>query len=348
NSAHVQLQIKMRLISVILCVFLSFCTIDGFKILCIAPAMSHSHYTLASTLAKDLAKRGHEVTILAPYKEKEPVENLRSLLLTGFVEEWDKVKETMNMFNTGNLPTILTLMQLGGMGGMLVDKTLGHEVVQDLLNSNETFDAVILEHFISDGLRAIAYHFGAVPISFASTSPGTWTNHLVGNIDLPSYTTQVYIESPIHTDFCKRIHNMLLYILQKLYDHLFFYPKQNAIIHKYFPDFPHIYDLMYNTSLILFSSDASFSEPVPKLPNMIEIGGFHVLPTKKLPEDLQKILDNAKNGVVYFSMGSVLNSKDMPSEKRDAILKSLSKLKETVLWKYEEELPGTPSNVIIR
>ncbi|KRT79304.1 glucuronosyltransferase, partial [Oryctes borbonicus] len=284
---------------------LSFWTIDGLKILSISPIVTHSHYTLGFALAQDLAKRGHEVTLLAPYREKEPIKNLRTLLLTGFVEEWNKIKENMNMFNRINLPTILTLVQLGGMGATLVDQTLGHEVVQNLLNSNETFDAVILEHFISDGLRAIAYHFGAVPISFSAVPAGTWSNHLVGNVDLPSYATEFLLKSPIHTDFCKRVHNMLLYIMQKLYLYFVFYPKQNQIMHKYFPDFPHIYDLTYNTSLVLLSSDASFSEPVPKLPNMIEIGGFHVLPPKKLPEDIQKILDNAKNGVVYFSMGSV-------------------------------------------
>ncbi|KAK9736966.1 UDP-glucoronosyl and UDP-glucosyl transferase [Popillia japonica] len=126
------------------------------------------------------------------------------------------------------------------------------------------------------------------------------------------------------------------------------YPKQNAIIKKYFPDAPHINDIIYNTSLILFNSDNSFNQPIPTTPNSVEIGGFHVRPPKKLPEELQKILDNAKHGVVYFSLGSVMKSSLIPVEKRQEIIRALSKLKETVLWKFEEGLSNLPPNVIIK
>jgi UDP:flavonoid glycosyltransferase YjiC (YdhE family) len=57
-------------------------------------------------------------------------------------------------------------------------------------------------------------------------------------------------------------------------------------------------------------------------------------------------LDNAKDGVIYFSMGSNLRSADLPSEKRDAILKAFSKFKQRILWKWEDDvLPGQPENV---
>ena len=43
-----------------------------------------------------------------------------------------------------------------------------------------------------------------------------------------------------------------------------------------------------------------------------------------------------------------MNSSDLASEKRDAILRSFSKLKQKVLWKWEDEvLPGKPKNVKI-
>ncbi|KAJ4441094.1 hypothetical protein ANN_10944 [Periplaneta americana] len=62
--------------------------------------------------------------------------------------------------------------------------------------------------------------------------------------------------------------------------------------------------------------------------------------------DLQQYLDNAPDGVIYFSMGSNLQSSQMPESKRDAILKAFSKLKQKVLWKWETEtLPGQPPNV---
>lgn len=46
-------------------------------------------------------------------------------------------------------------------------------------------------------------------------------------------------------------------------------------------------------------------------------------------------------------MGSNLNSKDMPKEKLDMFLNTFKKLKQRVLWKWENEnLPGQPSNVM--
>jgi glucuronosyltransferase len=61
---------------------------------------------------------------------------------------------------------------------------------------------------------------------------------------------------------------------------------------------------------------------------------------------LQKYLDDAPDGVIYFSMGSNLQSSQMPEGKRNAFLKVFSKLKQKVLWKWETDtLPGQPKNV---
>lgn len=57
-------------------------------------------------------------------------------------------------------------------------------------------------------------------------------------------------------------------------------------------------------------------------------------------------MDNASDGVIYFSMGSVLQSSDLPDDKRDALLEAFSQLKQHVLWKWEAEvLPAQPENV---
>jgi hypothetical protein len=61
---------------------------------------------------------------------------------------------------------------------------------------------------------------------------------------------------------------------------------------------------------------------------------------------LQKYLDEAPEGVIYFSMGTNLQSSMMPESKRNAFLKVFSKLKQQVLWKWETDtLPGQPENV---
>ena len=63
-------------------------------------------------------------------------------------------------------------------------------------------------------------------------------------------------------------------------------------------------------------------------------------------QELQKYLDEAADGVIYFSLGSNLQSHLMPETKRNAFLGTFSKLKQRVLWKWEiDTLPGQLSNM---
>lgn len=66
-------------------------------------------------------------------------------------------------------------------------------------------------------------------------------------------------------------------------------------------------------------------------------------------QDLQKILDNAKDGVVYLNFGSNVRSSELPLLKKQAFLKVFSELNQTVLWKWEDDtLTNIPSNIVIR
>lgn len=59
-------------------------------------------------------------------------------------------------------------------------------------------------------------------------------------------------------------------------------------------------------------------------------------------------MDESKNeGVIYFSMGSNLQSKELPNEIKQNLLHMFGQLKQTVLWKFEEDLPNRPKNVHI-
>lgn len=53
---------------------------------------------------------------------------------------------------------------------------------------------------------------------------------------------------------------------------------------------------------------------------LINIGGAHLTPPKRLPNELQKFLDESEHGVVYFSLGTVLKSSQLPKEKMQAFL----------------------------
>ena len=234
------------------------------------------------------------------------------------------------------------------MGNTVTEITLGHPEVQKLLNSGEKFDVVIMEQFVNDGLKVLAHQFQAPLVLFSTCGSNAWINPLVGNPAPPSYVPEQNIV--FHSsNFFDRLRNSIIYTYGYINRHLMFFPAQNKIVKKYFPDAPDLDVLLYNASLVLLNSHLSTNMAVPRVPNMVDIGGFHLKPPKKLPQDLQTYLDEAKNGVIYFSMGSGLQSTNLPVEKRNALVRVFSKLKQNVLWKWESDvLPGQPKNVEVR
>lgn len=222
------------------------------------------------------------------------------------------------------------------------------EAVQNLLKSNERFDLVIIEDFLIPSLTALSVHFNAPFIYVSSVGANVWNNHFFGNPAPVSYVPHQLTRYTSRMSFFQRLYNLFITTYDEITKHQSFYSKQNEILHKYLPDAPHLNEIIYNATLILLNSHTSVTDPVPHLPNMIEIAGFHVEDTKTLPSHLQTFLDDASEGVVYFSMGSNLRSADLHISKREALVKTFAKLKQKVLWKFEtDDIKNLPANVKI-
>lgn len=299
---------------------------------------------------KALANAGHDVTIVSPFGEKYQSEkgSYREIVLTGFLEAHAERRKAVNLFERPSINPLLAIYIMNKIGLKLTENTFKHENMQKLMNSGEKFDAVIVGQFLNDALKALAYHFEGHLILFSSVGTSTWVNHLVGNPSLPSYTPEMLMSFPARMTYIQRLKNVLFNTIYNINQLILFYPQQNQLLKKYISDDIDLHDALFNVSLVLLNSHESVSFPSSSVPCMKLIGGFHVKPPKKLPTDLQEFLDNSTQGVVYFSMGSNVNSKDMPKNLKSSILKAFSNLKENVLWKYEDQtLTDLPKNVKI-
>lgn len=106
--------------------------------------------------------------------------------------------------------------------------------------------------------------------------------------------------------------------------------------------------MIKGAGLMFLSNHVSITGSRPYLPNMIEIGGIHIQQKKELPKDIKNFIETAKDGVILFSMGSVVRATDWPEEMRESLVKAFGKLKQRIIWKYENEtLPNKPENVMI-
>ena len=149
--------------------------------------------------------------------------------------------------------------------------------------------------------------------------------------------------------FTERLSNTFHSQFENLAFSIYHLPNQRKLYKKYFPNAKKSFDEMYRSSSIIFlNHHVSSTSARPYLPNMIEIGGIHVQPAKPLPQDIQEFLDSATEGAVLFSMGSIIQAVQWPDEKREAFIRAFGKLKQKVIWKYENEtLPNKPDNVMI-
>lgn len=98
---------------------------------------------------------------------------------------------------------------------------------------------------------------------------------------------------------------------------------------------------------MLINAHFSVNPPRPLMPGQINVAGAHIQEPKPLPKDIKSFLDGAKYGVILFSLGSIIQSKDMPIGKMRIFANVFKTLKQRVIMKYEDHmLPSVSSNVM--
>ncbi|XP_066156081.1 UDP-glycosyltransferase UGT5-like [Euwallacea fornicatus] len=341
----------MRILNILLLIVAFSCQSQCARILGIFPMPGISHNILTSKLMKGLVMAGHDVTMVSaiPMKDVPEGSNYTDILLDGF---FDKMQEKMlehNIFDMNKNGFLVMLTRMTEMFLEFSNSTLYHPKVRKLLDSNQKFDAVILEQFSNDALKVFAHIYDCPLIILSSVGPNSWVNSLVGNAAPVSYAAHI-LKGDFSKDlsFLNRAQNAFFYLAEYLLNEYYILPKHEEIMHQAFPNSPSLYDLRTNVSLVLLNSHTSLYPALPLVPNMVEIGGYFVDSPQKLPSDLLEVLDSSKEGVIYFSMGSNIKSKDMPKDKMEFIMNVLGRLKQKVFWKFEEDLPGKPKNVIIK
>ncbi|XP_057670661.1 uncharacterized protein LOC130902488 [Diorhabda carinulata] len=326
-------------------------TISRSKILMVFSLPSRSHYILGRSLATGLRQAGHDITMITKFTEKPPEGSgsFRYITIPDCqLGDSSEASTDINFFEFTEANPVLNIPFMNMFGAACTRNVFENKDVQKLLNSNETFDVVIAEMLMTDSLITLGCHFKAPVILLSPLSPPAWVNNVVGNPSPPSYVPNPFVSYGEKMTFWERSSNAMMELLQKLDLEFWFYGVQNKLVQEYFPQCGNMHDIHKNVALVLSNTHESVNIPSPRVPAIVDIGGFHIFPGKKLPADLQKLLDGAKNGVIYISMGSYVKPSLMRPEMKKAMLNVIGSLKQTVIWRWDEdELPGKPDNLII-
>lgn len=135
-----------------------------------------------------------------------------------------------------------------------------------------------------------------------------------------SYTFAAYTDK---MNFFQRWYNAMLNAYDWILRRFVHFPNQNRLLKEHFghlEGLPLVEELRKNISIIFVNAHRSITHPRPSMPGLVYIGGAHIKPPKPLPNDLQTFLDESKHGVIYFSLGTIVNASRMPKRQLNVFL----------------------------
>ena len=143
-----------------------FVSVHGSKILVSAPFGTKSHKNTYVQLVKELARRGHEITIItnsADSKENQH-ENIREIVIDELAMDGtsaNKYPSFMKMVFSPNYREVLNFVFHGVVKQPTetTEKTFNHPKVRQLIQSNQTFDLILISQVCALTSYPLAWHF---------------------------------------------------------------------------------------------------------------------------------------------------------------------------------------------
>lgn len=320
---------------------------DGAEILFVTLYGSESHVVAVIPAMEALSTRGHNVTYLTLHEPERPLENVTVLPLNRVKTFVASARRDLFKVDTNSM---------GEVAGWLSHVTSGvcKALIRDpsfrlLVEDNRTrYDAVIMDPHLSDCGLPLVWLLGRPPlIYYCTTALYSWTAMA---LDIPSPFSYVPLHFLPYTDemsFSERYINTVYTLVLLAFREMHLKPLVENIIRKDFPMVPDVSDIERNTSFVFANShSASIDLSRPLAPFFAEVGGTHCRPPRPLPKELDDFITEAgDDGFVYVDVGPYVSDGCMALKTARSFLKAFGKLKQKVIWKFDEDLPNVPPNV---
>ncbi|KAJ4434826.1 hypothetical protein ANN_23397, partial [Periplaneta americana] len=334
---------QMRVnICVLLAVIVSFTACHSANILTVFSSNSRNDFLIFEPLLKALVSHGHNVTVVRFYPQAQENYTDISYRPSDYIGSkenkltWEYVSK-MGVF--GQIRAVIDTLT------STCEIVMNDPKMYEIINSSTTFDLLITHHLSSDCFSAYAHWFNASLINVVTSVAPPWLNDRIGNPDNPSYIPNFYLPYSNRMSFMQRVINTVVNEITKYAITLYCDHRMDELSRQLFgEDIPSVAELRKKTSLVLVNSHFTLSYPRPLVPAFVEVGGLHIKSGGKLPKDLQRYLDNAKQGAIYFSLGSAFKTSSMPQKTLQVFIDVFAQLPQRVLWKVEN-VTGLPENV---
>ncbi|XP_071054635.1 UDP-glucosyltransferase 2-like [Onthophagus taurus] len=304
-------------------------TTNSYKILGLFPLPIKSHFIFFEAILKGLVERGHEVYVVSHFPQKNPTARYNDINISGSIP-----------YDISNISISYKLFRsVFGMAWHIY-KTCGSEICEYLMKNPKIialkknplkFDVVISEIYGTDCLLGFAHHFNVPIIGASSTDLLPWSGTRMGNPDNPSHVSNYLGFNSLKMNIFEKIYAVGLTIATKIGYFCISTVVTEMRSREFFgKTFPPMENLIYNTSILLSNTHFSFTEPRPVVPGIIEVGGAHIRKPKPVSQEIEVVLMGSVG--IYFSLGSVINSKSLQQKEIEIFVDTFSKLPYQIIW----------------
>lgn len=324
---------------------------SGHRILGLFGHPGLSHYKVFYPIVRGLAEAGHEVTVVSYFPGLgEPHTNLTEY-------EFKGQKVVTNAFSMEDfsgrtfMDNFKEFYSLAMWGHETCKAALSSPALDQVLaeHRRKPFDLLLTEFFSTDCLLGLSHVLRLPLVGMSSCALMPWHYDRVGLPDSPGYIPSEFSTFSERMSFLERFENWFVTRTTKLLYRVVEWNDNRLLAGRFGEGVPDVRDIARNTSLLLVNQHYTLSGARPLVPAVVEVGGVHIGPSKPLADDLQRILDDAKEGVLVISFGSILRASTLPAAKREALLSALKRIPLKVIWKWEDEnAKDMPKNVIVR
>ncbi|XP_036145525.1 uncharacterized protein LOC105840599 [Monomorium pharaonis] len=343
---------KMRVLAVIFfLLFLCLSVCDGYRFLGLFPFQAKSHFVMFEQLMKGLVRKGHQVDMVGKFPLKKPYPNYTDIVTLPI---------TMNLVNNISYDFMNQLLisanpthTIATLGGNDLCEYLGNPAIKELAQpKNPPYDAVFIEVFGAHCFGIIAHLLKVPLIGVSTTSLYPWLPPMIAQSENLAFVPNNFMSFPGSMTFWQRLHNTVSAFWDKLYFN-YITRQQDKLIREHFgPDMPGVRELERKLSLVLINSHIALNGIQPRTPAAVDVGGLHVQDEDEtLQPELEKWLNESKDGFVYFTFGSMVMIETFSREFLRILYASLGKIAPVrVLMKIptpENLPPGLPENIHI-
>ncbi|XP_066150307.1 UDP-glucosyltransferase 2-like [Euwallacea fornicatus] len=310
---------------------------SGANILAIFPLPGFSHFVMFAPLMEELARRGHNVDVVSFFPLKNPIDGYNDMILSGnFPSTTNRHLKDIRHFPNVKMVARMT----SHCGAEFCKSTFEGPQLQVLKQSSKKYDLLITELFASNCMLGFAWYFGVPSVVMTTSINLPWAAESFGLPDNPSYIPNYFMGATSHMSLSERLRNTWSLVLSKILYQIYSLKPSNLLLKKFFGKYvPDLEILVRNTSLQLVNTHFSISDARPLVPNVVEVGGIHIREDRRgVPENFDEILNTDKNqqGVIYFSLGTVLSVESLSGTKISGLFEAFAELPYKILWKWSD------------